>query len=45
MKFPTAHKTEILKSKDTSCLKHSYDAFILLRNVKMPTIVGILTFM
>ena len=40
----TAHKTKMLTNKDFS-LKFSDVVFILLINVKMPTSVGILTFM
>ena len=40
-------KSKILKNKEFSALKHSDIVFILLINVKMPTIVivGILIFM
>ena len=42
----TAHKNKISKSKEVSCFKSLGDVvFIMLINVKMPTIVGILTFM
>ena len=34
-----------MKNNNFSCLKHSDTVFILLINVKMPTIVGILKFM
>ena len=45
MKFQLLTESKILKNNDFfSCLKH-LDVFILLINVKMPTIVGILTFM
>ena len=37
-------KTKILKNKDISCLKLSDVILIMILNVKMPTIVGILTF-
>ena len=40
----TAHKTKVLKHMSFLALKVSDVAFILLTNVKMPTIVGILTF-
>ena len=41
----TIHKTEIVKNIDfLPALTHVNVAFILLINVKMPTIVGILTF-
>ena len=40
MKFQLPIKTKMLKNTHISCLK----TFILLINVKMPTIVGILTF-
>ena len=39
-KISTAHRKEMY----FLILKLSYDVFILLPNVKMPTIVGILTF-
>ena len=41
----TAHKTKMLKNKYFSCFSNSDVVFIMLINVKMPTIVGILTFM
>ena len=41
----TAHIAKMQKNNDISCLKHSDIVLILFRNVKMPTIVGILTFM
>ena len=40
----SAHKTKMLK-KDFLALKLPDAVFILLINVKMPTIIGILTFM
>ena len=43
MKFQLT-KTKMLKNKDISYFKLS-DVFVMLINVKMPTIVGILTFM
>ena len=43
-RISTAHKTNMLKMTNFFVLKLS-DVFILLINVKMPTIVGILTFM
>ena len=45
MKFILLINTEIAKSMKISCLNHKSQLFILLINVKMPTIVGILTFM
>ena len=45
-KFQLLIKTETLKKRVVShAFKLSYDIFIMLINVKMPTIVGILTFM
>ena len=42
----TAHKTKIRTNEDSSCSSSLSDlVFIMLINVKMPTIVGILTFM
>ena len=41
IKFQLLIKSKTLKKIDISC----YDVFFLLLNVKMPTIVGILTFM
>ena len=41
----TAHKTKILTKKMFLALSLSDNVFIMLINVKMPTIVGILTFM
>ena len=38
-------KTKMLKNIGISCFYISDDVFILLINAKMPTIVGILTFM
>ena len=41
-----AHRRlKILKNNYFPCSKHSDDVFILLINVKMPTIVGILSYM
>ena len=46
MKFQLFQKKFMLKIKDFSCFfKLSDVVFIMLINVKMPTIVGILTFM
>ena len=45
MKFLLLIMTKTLKNKDFLDLKLSDVAFILLINVKVPTIVGILTFM
>ena len=46
MKFPLLIKTEMLKNNNISFFERFSDAvFILLINVKMPTIVGILTLM
>ena len=39
------HKTKIPTKKEVSGLSLSDDVIIMLINVKMPTIVGILTFM
>ena len=44
MKFQLLIKTKILTNEEVS-LSLSYVAFIMLINVKMPTTVGILTFM
>ena len=44
MKFQLLISIEMLKNKNFLALKLS-DVFILLINVKMPSIVGILTFM
>ena len=44
-KFQLLIKTEIPTNKEVSCLYPSEVVFIMLINVKMPTIVGILTFM
>ena len=46
MKFQLFIKTKILTNKDFDCpaFKHADVLFILLINVKMSTIVGILTF-
>ena len=40
-KFPLLVKTKILTNKDVSCFSRSDVVFIMLINVKMPTIVGI----
>ena len=45
MKSQLLIKTKILLNEDVSCSKVSDIVFIMLINVKMPTIVGILTFM
>ena len=45
MKFQLLRESKILKNNIFFCLKQSNVVFILLINVKMPTIVGILTFM
>ena len=46
MKFQLLIKTKILTNKDVSCFICLSDiVFIMLINVKMPTVVGILTFM
>ena len=46
MKFQMHIKTKMLKNKIFSCFQTlTDDVFIMLINVKMPTIVGILTFM
>ena len=44
MKFQLLIKTKLLENKDFLALEYSDVVFILLINVKMPTIVGILTF-
>ena len=44
-KISTAYKTKLLYNKDFSCFQLSDGVFIMLINVKMPTIVNILTFM
>ena len=41
----TPHKNNMLKTKTFHAFKLSDVVFIMLINVKMPTIVGILTFM
>ena len=41
----TAHKNKMLQNKDFFAFKLSDVLFIMLIHVKMPTIVGILTFM
>ena len=43
-KFEQLIKTKIPTNKEVTCFK-SHNVFIMLINVKMPTIVGILTFM
>ena len=40
----TAHKTKIPKNEDVSCYKSLRYCIYHAKNVKMPTIVGILTF-
>ena len=45
MKFQLLIKTKILTNKEVSCLSLSGIVLIMLINVKMPTIVGILSFM
>ena len=45
MKFQQFIETKMLKIKTFLAFKLSYVVFIMLINVKMPTIVGILTFM
>ena len=45
MKFQLLIKTEMLKIKECLAVKLSGVVFIMLINVKMPTIVGILTLM
>ena len=44
-KFQLLIKTKILRVTSFQWFKHSEVVFIMLTNVKMPTIVGILTFM
>ena len=46
-KISTAHKTKlhVPTNEEVSCLSLSEVEFIMLINVKMPTIVGILVFM
>ena len=44
MEFQFLSKCKIVINKDISSFKLSDIAFILLINVKMPTVVGILTF-
>ena len=41
----TAHKTKIPTNKDVSCFKYLRRCIYQAKNIKMPTIVGILTFM
>ena len=45
MKFHLSIKIKILKNKGFSCFKQSDVIFIKLINVKIPTFVGISTFM
>ena len=45
MVFQILIKTKMLKNKDVSCFQTLSSLFIMLMNVKMPDIVGILTFM
>ena len=45
MKFQLLIKPTIVKNKTFLAFKHSDVVFIMLVNVKMPTVVGILTFM
>ena len=45
MKFQLHIKTEILKNEDFLAFKPTGDVFITLINVKMSTIVDILTFL
>ena len=45
IKFQLLIKGKMMKNNDLSCFKLSDIVFILLINVKMTTIVGILTFM
>ena len=45
MNFQAHIESKVLKYNIFSCLKHSDVVFILHINVKMPTIVGILTFL
>ena len=45
IKFQLLIKTKMLKNTDFLAFILSEDVFILFINVKMPTIVGILTFM
>ena len=44
MKFQLLMKTKLLKINPYLAFKHSDVVFIMLINIKMPTIVGILTF-
>ena len=44
-KFQLLIKTKIQTNEEVSCFKSLRCVFIMLINVKMPTIVGILTFM
>ena len=44
MKFQLLTQTIIPTNEEASCFKSSGVVFIMLINVKMPTIVGILTF-
>ena len=48
MKFQQLMKTKMLENKDCTSFQtlfKTYVVFIMLINVKMPTVVGILTFM
>ena len=45
IKFQLPIKTKMLKNKDFPCFQLSDVVFTMLINVKMPTLVGILTFM
>ena len=45
MEFKPLTKTKMLKNKDFSCFQTLYVVFIMLINVKMSTIVGIVTLM
>ena len=45
IKFQQFIKAKMMEKIGISCFQVSYGVFILLINVKMPTIVGILTFM
>ena len=44
MNFQLLIETKMLQNKDVSCLQLLDVVFIMLINVKMPTVVGILTF-
>ena len=45
MKFQLLIKAEILKNKEFSCFQTHRSCIYYANNVKMPTIVGVLTFM